>query len=335
MHRKLRSAIQLLCLAIWSCCMFAQTETGQIRGVVSDPTGAIVGGAKITLVSTTTGVTRTATSNASGEYAITNLEPAVYTLTAEGPGFQKYIQKIQVTVGSSNVVPVAFAVQGTSATVEVSAEPSEVHVETQSQELSQVVSSQQITELPTLTRNPYALVATSGNVTEDQGAFGTRGAGDNINGQRSSSTDILLDGGENVDLFTAGIGQSVPLDSVQEFRVISNDFSAEYGRASGGIVNVATKSGTNTFHGSAYDFNRVAALASNTWDNKQTDTARGGFTSNQFGYSFGGPIKKDKLFFFNSTEWTRIRSAANVQNYVIVPSFIDGYFTGMKCFFVN
>jgi Carboxypeptidase regulatory-like domain/TonB-dependent Receptor Plug Domain len=240
MPQKLRCAIQLLLLAIWSCCMFAQTETGQIRGVVTDPTGAIVGGAKITVVSTATGATRTTSSNSNGEYAITALEPAVYTLSAEGTGFQKWVRRVQVTVGSSNVVPVAFAVQGTSATVEVSAEPSDVHVETESQELSQVVSSQQITELPTLTRNPYALVATSGNVTEDQGAFGSRGAGFNINGQRSASTDILLDGGENVDLFTASVGQSVPLDSVQEFRVISNDFSAEYGRASGGIVNVAT-----------------------------------------------------------------------------------------------
>src|ERR1700690_3514189 len=105
-------------------------------------------------------------------------------------------------------------------------------------------------ELPTLTRNPYDLVGTSGNVNED--STSNRGAGYAINGQRSASTDILLDGGENVDLFTATVGQQVPLDSVQEFSVLTNNFSAEYGRASGGVVNVATKSGTNAFHGTLY-----------------------------------------------------------------------------------
>ena len=322
MRLTLQRTIPLLLIAIWSCCLFGQTETGQIRGVVTDPTGAIVSGAKIVVVSATTGATRNTTSNGNGEYSITNLAPTDYTLTAEGSGFQKYVQNVHVAVGSSNVVPIAFAVQGSSATVEVTAEPNEIRVETQSQELSQVVTSQQITELPTLTRNPYALVATSGNVSEDQNAFAPRGAGFNINGQRSASTDVLLDGGENVDLFTASVGQSVPLDSVQEFRVISNDFGAEYGRASGGIVNVATKSGTNAFHGSAYEFNRLSSLASNTWDNKQTGTPRGRFTSNQFGYSFGGPLIKNKLFFFSSTEWTRIRSVANAQNYVLDPAFI-------------
>ncbi len=98
-------------------------------------------------------------------------------------------------------------------------------------------------DLPTLTRNPYDLVATSGNVTEDNNSG--RGAGYAINGQRSADTDILLDGGENVNLFTATVGQSIPLDSVQEFSVLTNNFTAEYGRAGGGVVNVATKSGTN------------------------------------------------------------------------------------------
>src|SRR4029453_6937239 len=94
-----------------------------------------------------------------------------------------------------------------------------------------------------------------------------RGTGFAINGQRSASTNVLLDGGENVDLFVAGVGQSVPLDSVPEFRGITSNFSAEYGRASGGIVNVATKAGSNAFHGSLYAFNRISALASNSFDN--------------------------------------------------------------------
>ena len=108
------------------------------------------------------------------------------------------------------------------------------------------------------------------------------------------------------------MGQSVPLDSVQEFRVLTNDFTAEYGRAGGGVVNVATKSGTNNFHGSLYEFNRLSALAANTYNNDANGIDKPGFTRNQFGYSIGGPIVKNKLFFFSGTEWTRVRSSATV-----------------------
>jgi hypothetical protein len=149
-----------------------------------------------------------------------------------------------------------------------------------------------------------------------------RGAGYAINGQRSADTDVLLDGGENVDLFTATVGQSVPLDSVQEFRVVTSDFTAEYGRAGGGVINVTTKSGTNQFHGSLYEFNRVSALSANTYQNDSNDIAKPGFTRNQFGYSIGGPIIKNKLFFFSSTEWTRVRSDSTVTQSIIDPGFL-------------
>ena len=164
-----------------------------------------------------------------------------------------------------NDVSAKLSVTGASTTVEVTGSAEMAVVNTENQTLSQVINSQQVSNLPTLTRNPYDLVATSGNVSEDNNS--DRGAGYAINGQRSADTDILLDGGENVDLFTATVGQSVPLDSVQEFSVLTNNFTAEYGRASGGVVNVATKSGTNNFHGSLYEFNRVSALAANTYNN--------------------------------------------------------------------
>jgi hypothetical protein len=149
-----------------------------------------------------------------------------------------------------------------------------------------------------------------------------RGTGFAINGQRSASTNILLDGGENVDLFRAIVGQSVPLDGVQEFRVITSNFSAEYGRASGGIVNVATKAGSNLFHGSLYEFNRISALASNSFDNNANAIRKGVFTRNQFGYSLGGRVIKDKLFFFSSTEWTRVRSSGEVISLVPTPQLL-------------
>ncbi len=140
---------------------------------------------------------------------------------------------------------------------------------------------------------------------------------------RSADTDILLDGGENVDLFTATVGQSVPLDTVQEFSVLTNNFTAEYGRAGGGVVNVATKSGSNKFHGSLYEFNRLSALAANTYNNRCANgIAKPGFTRNQFGYSIGGPIVKNKLFFFSGTEWTRVRSSATVTQGILDPAFL-------------
>src|SRR5262249_18830623 len=192
----------------------------------------------------------------------------------------------------------------------------------------------QITELPTLTRNPYDFVSLSGNVGSDPGgSTGGRGVGFSINGQRASSTNILLDGGENVDYFGAGVGQSVPLDSIQEFRIVTSDFTAEYGRASGGVVNLATKSGTNSFHGTLFEFNRVSALAANDFVNNANGIDKGVFTRNQFGYSVGGRIIKDKLFFFSSTEWTRVRSTGDAITLVPTPQLLAASASATQTFF--
>ena len=147
-------------------------------------------------------------------------------------------------------------VSTSSTTIEVTEATTQVNTETQTQ--AQMVTESQIRELPNLTRNPYQFVALAGNVSD--AGMGTRGAGVAINGQRESSTNILLDGASNNDEFSGSIGQQVPLDSVQEFSVLTSNFTAEYGRASGGVVNVATKSGSNAFHGTLYEFNRVSAF---------------------------------------------------------------------------
>ncbi len=332
----LRLLSLLAILALFSVWAFGQAETGAINGIVTDKTGAVVVGANVTATSVDTGLVRTGTTKSAGEYAITNLPPKTYDVTIQAPGFQKYTQRVKVGVGSMNDVSAKLAVTGASTTVEVTGSAEMATVNTENQTLSQTINSQQVVNLPTLTRNPYDLVATSGNVSEDNNS--DRGAGYAINGQRSSDTDILLDGGENVDLFTATVGQSVPLDSVQEFSVLTNNFTAEYGRASGGVVNVATKSGTNNFHGSLYEFNRVSALAANTYNNNAQRYAAFqngtcvvgqpcsvgdfGFTRNQFGYSIGGPIVKNKLFFFSSTEWTRIRSSSQQQADIVDPAWL-------------
>jgi outer membrane receptor protein involved in Fe transport len=300
---------------------FGQAETGAITGTVTDPTGAVVSGATVTATHAATGAVRTATTGASGSYTISNLPPAPYEVAISATGFVTFKRNITVQVASLTEVSAHMSVAATGTTVEVTSGAGAVEVETQNSELSQMVSAQQVAELPSLTRNPYDFVTTAGNVTSDMAGRGAGGAA--INGQRSASTDILLDGGENVDLFSSSVGQQVPQDSVQEFRVTTSDFSAEYGRASGGVVNVATKSGTNGLHGSAYEFNRLSKFASNTYDNNANDLARQSFTRNQFGYSIGGPIVKNKLFFFNNTEWTRVRSLANSEGYVVDPGFIS------------
>ena len=167
-----------------------------------------------------------------------------------------------------------------------------------------------------------------------------------INGQRTSGTEVLLDGVENVDLFTATTGQQVPLDSVQEYRVVTNNFDAQYGRASGGVVNVSTKSGGNTLHGSLWEFNRLAAYTANTYNNDSQNALfregggtgplpapKGGYTRNQFGFAVGGPIIKDKLFFFGSTEFLRVRSNASLSAFVPTPALLATLPANVQAYF--
>lgn len=297
-----------------------QTETGQITGTVKDPNGAVLPGATVTAKNIGTNAERSVTADNDGVFTITNLQPGIYDVTANATGFQPGTQRAQVSAGGRLTLDVSVAVTAMSGEVTVVAGESGVQVNTQTQELADVVSSTQLRELPTITRNPYALVGISGNVSS--GDPSGRGTGFAINGQRAASTNILLDGGENVDNFTATVGMSVPLDAVGEFRVITSNFSAEYGRASGGIVNVSTRPGTNEFHGSLFEFNRVSRLASNDFDNNARGLPKDRFVRNQFGYAVGGPIKKDKLFFFNSTEWTRVRSSTNLVRWVPHSSLI-------------
>lgn len=230
----------------------------------------------------------------------------------EAPGFTTLKQQATVTVGNKVGLDLKLEVGKAETVVEVTATGA-VTVNTETQTISQVLTTEQILELPTITRDPYSLVVTSGNVSEDDPSQngGRRGAGVAINGLRAAGTNVLLDGVANNNEFVAAVGQTVPLDSVQEIGIITNNFTAEYGRADAGVINVTTKSGTNEFHGTAYEFNRVSALASNTFNNNANGVDKPIFVRNQFGYSLGGPIKENKLFFFSSTEWTRVRSASN------------------------
>jgi outer membrane receptor protein involved in Fe transport len=328
-------AVALVVVVLWPTSLFGQTETGQIVGTVTDPTGAVVPKAKVTITNLGTAAERTATTNDSGGFVVTNLLPAIYKVTVEASGFAKTERTVQVTVGSRIGLDIALAVGTATQVVEVVGAAG-VAINTETQTLGVVIDSKRITELPTLTRNPYDLVGTAGNVSSAQDAgLQKRGAGFNINGLRAAGTNVLLDGASNNDEFIAAVGQQIPLDAVQEFSVLTNNFTAEYGRASAGVVNVATKSGTNDFHGSAYEFNRVSDFASNTFDNNALGIKKPVFVRNQFGYSLGGPVVKDKLFFFQSTEWARVRSSSPTIVYIPTPQLLAASNANTQNFFAG
>lgn len=325
----IRPFAAMFMLLIVSAFAFGQ-ESGQINGTVTDPNGAVVRGAEVAAKNIGTQAERKATTDDQGGYLLTNLQPGVYDVTVSAQGFQPVTQRAQVTVGGRLNLDLKLSLQQTEAKVDIVAGQGGVEVNTTDQQVSDLITKDQIRELPTLTRNPYDLVGIAGNVTADVAG---RGTGYAINGQRSASTSILLDGAENTDNFTATVGQRVPLDSVQEFRVITGNFSAEYGRASGGVVNVATIAGTNSFHGTGYGFNRISRLASNGFDNNARGIPRQVFTRNQFGYSIGGPVVKDKLFFFNNTEWIRVRSGGATRAFIPMPQLIAASSATTRNFF--
>lgn len=301
----------------------AQVETGRITGTVTDPTGAVIPGAKVMIKSVSTGTERESTTDEKGGYAFTNLLPGVWELTVEASGFAKWTRRVQVTVGSKVTVEPQLSVGAAVTVVEVAGEAG-VQVNVSQQLIENVIDAKKIVDLPTFNRDPYALVSTASNAS-DAGTAGRGAGGVALNGLRDASTNILLDGASNNQEFTATVGQAVPIDSVQEFSVITNNYSAEYGRAAGGVVNVATKSGTNEYHGSAFWYGRYSKLSSNSFEDNAFGNPRAVFTRNQFGYSVGGPVTpglKDKLFFFNAIEWTRIRSGANITRVIPRDNFI-------------
>jgi hypothetical protein len=327
----------LLLFSLLAGSAFGQTDTGSISGTVRDVTGAVVPDAGVSAKNAATSAERTTRTDSTGEYTIPGLNPGIYEVTVSKAGFADTRIRAQVTVGSHVTVDAQVSVSAMTTTIEVVVAAGGTEINTQSQEISQIISSDQIQNLPSLTRNAYDFIALAGNVSggdrsvsssnaQISGGSGQnntdRGVGYNINGQRASGTEVLLDGAENTNIFDTTIALLIPQDAVQEYRVITNNFDAQYGRASGGIVSVTTRSGSNNLHGDAWEFNRLSNYTANTFDNKASDTPRGHYTRNQFGYDIGGPVKKDKLFFYQSTEWLRVRSAANNLAYVPTPELL-------------
>jgi|KBSMisStaDraftv2_1062788.scaffolds.fasta_scaffold01084_14 outer membrane receptor protein involved in Fe transport len=314
--------------------LLAQTETGRISGKVLDPQGIAVPGVNVTATNVATGAARSTVTDATGGYVIPNVLASTYEISFQLQGFKTATQRVQVTVGAAATVDSKLELGALTETVAVTAAPTTINIS--NAEVATTVREEQIRELPTLTRNPYDLVALAGNVTErppDTPSTSRRGTGFSLNGLRASGTNILLDGGANNNEFNTIVGQEVPLDSVQEFSVVSNNFSAQYGRATGGIVNVVTKSGTNQFRGTAYEFFRNNSLASNTPDNIANGLPQGTFKRNQTGYSIGGPVMKDKLHFFSSLEYIGVRSSDTLITWVPTPQLLAASNGATQAFF--
>jgi Carboxypeptidase regulatory-like domain/TonB-dependent Receptor Plug Domain len=316
----------LVLLLAFSSSLIAQ-NTGSISGVVTDPSGAVVDGASVTVTNVGTNSTRSVTSNSSGFYSVPNLVPGTYTVAVEKSGFRAVkFANTPLTVAQSLSLDAKLSVGAQEQSIEVNGQEV-APIETESNQLSTLVDSKTIVDLPLLTRNPYELVLLSPGAIQTNDA--SPAGGFSVNGSRDRNNNFLLDGVDNNDTGVPGTPSgivSINPDSTQEFRVISNDFNAEYGRNTGAIVDIVTRSGTNQFHGDAYWFGRYNALGARNFFNRDPDP-QDPYVRNQFGFSVGGPIIKDRTFFFINNEYQRYRTTLTVGSIVPTAAFDSGLFT--------
>jgi len=307
MQRKLIPQILLL---ISTIPLFAQGERATVTGTVSDSSGAMVPGANVAIRNTATNVTARTSTNSAGLYFIPALPPGEYDVTSEKAGFRPArVTKLRLTVGLTATINFSLEVGTVTEAVEVSA--TAVQLEAQTSGLGKVVEQRRIVELPLLGRNPLSLAATAPGVIPSSGQRGTGqdiigvATTSQINGGLSQQNGVLIDGGESRGTTEGGAAYTVPLEAVGEFRIETSTYSAEFGRAAGGIVNVSTKSGTNQFHGVTYNFLRNDHLNANSWQNNRTRVPKGLFQRNEFGAGAGGSIIKNRTFWFAIYEGTR------------------------------
>ncbi|MGA3349161.1 MAG: carboxypeptidase-like regulatory domain-containing protein, partial [Candidatus Sulfotelmatobacter sp.] len=317
-------ALSVAVLLVPSVLLLAQTATTSLHGTVYDAKGAVVAGAIVTIVNPATGFSRTTKSDSQGSYQFLELPPAKYDLTVNSQGFATMKQSgLELQVATPATLNVNMEVTGGTVTVEVSS--SAPLVNTQDASMGHAFGADQIADLPFEGRDPAGIlslqtgVVFTGNSTHISSASDSRAGA--VNGARSDQTNITLDGVDNNDelLGTAFTGAiRAPLDSLEELKVTTSNSDADTGRSSGGQVSEVTKSGTNHFHGSLYIYNRPNFTAANDWFNKasqieanQPNTAPF-LLRNTFGANVGGPIIKDRMFFFGAYEGQRKREDLQV-----------------------
>src|SRR5882724_3251526 len=283
--------------------------TGSILGVIRDKTQAVVGGARVVATNVDTNFSKEATTAADGTYTILALPAGTYKLTVTGAGFRQSVASgIEVKVNDQLHIDVTLEV-GT-VQEEVKVEANAVQVETDSTQLGDVIDSKKMLSLPLNGRSYIDLLGlqagvvpvTSGTMQQDRPVSGILSSGNlSVNGQRETSNAFLVNGGDVSEGRNLGAGLIPNLDSIEEFRLITNSFDAEYGKFSGAVMNAITKSGTNGFHGDAFEFLRNDKFdARNYFDPTKAELRR-----NQFGYAVGGPFWKNKLYWFTDYQGTR------------------------------
>ncbi len=317
--------VALLASLLLATNAFAQFDTATVVGTVRDASGAVVTNAAVTLKNTATGITQTAQSDESGSFQFNNVKIGLYQITGEAQGFSRAVaDNIQVSVGARLRVDLAMKAGAVTDTVTISADSVQL-LQTESSDRGQVINREQIVNLPLNGRNYADLALLSPGVRRSALATlenGARDASFNVNGLRSSLNNFIIDGVDNNSYGTSNQGfsnqvvQASP-DAVQEFKVQTNNFSAEYGRAGGAVINAAIRSGTNEFHGSVYEFFRNTSLNAvgffkPTIPPGRTVGVKPVLQQNQFGATFGGPIRRDKTFFFTDYEGFR-RVARSLQ----------------------
>ena len=295
------AAAALLCALTSS--VWAQGESS-LRGTVSDPTKAVIAAAKVTLVDTQAGLSRSAVTSASGEYQFLQVRPGTYQVRVEAPGFgSRQVDGLKLLVDTPATVDVSLDLASSASTVSVTADATQLN--TVDATVGNAFQEHQIQSLPLQTRNVVQLLSLQPGVTQNG----------EVMGARRDQNNILLDGVDNNDnqnplsgLNGASGGQGfnsalpVPLDSVQEFRVTVAGENSFAGHSSGGQVSLVTRSGTNDLHGSAYEYNRNTDYTANNWFNNKSGVARPQLVRNQFGAALGGPVKKNKIFYFLNYE---------------------------------
>jgi Carboxypeptidase regulatory-like domain/TonB dependent receptor len=318
-------AVLVLALAVWFCDRLNAGVTASISGTVTDASGAAVPGAIVTATNVDSGIAETQKTNGQGYYSFQSLPLGKYTIDVQQKGFKEY-QKTGLVLDVNDALVVDVPLQVGQSTEKIVVESDALHVETANTQMGEVIEAKQMTAVPLVTRSYTDLLAlqpgvvsqTSGMTGAYAGAFlsatfaipqvsGDLSAGQlSVNGQREGANGFILNGVTVQEAGFSGAGAVPNLDSIAEFRILTNNFDAEYGNYSGGQINVVTKSGTNQWHGNAFEFLRNTNLdAANFFESGH----RGSYHQNQFGGTFGGPIKKDKLFFFADYQGNRVIQA--------------------------
>jgi len=316
----------------------AQAVSGTILGAVKDSSGSSVPTAPVLILGQGTGLTRTVTAGPDGEYIAPSLPPGVYTVSVESKGFKKTsVTGLQLGVDQKIRVDIVLELGSLTETIQV--EGTAPVVQSDSSELAQTVTEQQIKDLPLNGRDfvqltriiPGVLRGIPGANIDGAGSLAWRASASfSANGQRTRDNNFLLDGVDNNETWLNSVVIFPSVDALEEFKVQTSTYSAEFGRSSGGVVNIQIKSGTNAFHGSAFEFLRNDALDANDFFNNKFGRAKPPFRQNQFGGTFGGPMVRDRTFFFMDYQGWRIRQAQTYLSSVPTQAMRNGNFSEIK-----